>query len=196
MSAITETEEPTRRDFIHIATGAAVVAGTGFYVWPLIDQMNPSADTLSLATIEFDLSAIEEGQQVVAKWQGKPVFLRYRTAGEIAEAGEVDVTALRDQQNDEERLVPGPDGKLKPQYLVAIGICTHLGCIPKFDPKPKNAGRGKAGGEFGGWFCPCHGSHYDNSGRIRKGPAPKNLEIPPYWYVSDTLIEIGKEAQA
>jgi ubiquinol-cytochrome c reductase iron-sulfur subunit len=190
VSALTETDEPTRRDFIHIATGAAVVAGTGFYVWPLIDQMNPSADTLSLATIEFDMSALEEGQQVVAKWQGKPVFIRYRTKIEIEEAEAVDVNSLRDKQTDSDRLVAGPDGKLKPEILVTIGICTHLGCVPLFDPNDER------GGEYRGWFCPCHGSHYDTSGRIRKGPAPKNLEIPPYYYVTDTLISIGKEAGA
>ncbi len=188
MSTPVESDEPTRRDFIHIASGTAVVAGAGFLAWPLIDQMNPSADTLSLATIEFDVSSLEEGAQVVAKWRGKPVFIRYRTAAEIEEARSLDVNVLKDKQTDSERLVPGPDGKLKPQYLVAIGICTHLGCVPLFDPKDTK------GGEYGGWFCPCHGSHYDNSGRIRKGPAPTNLEVPPYWYMSDTVIQIGKEA--
>ncbi|PHR60022.1 MAG: ubiquinol-cytochrome c reductase iron-sulfur subunit [Robiginitomaculum sp.] len=183
-----DTTEPTRRDFIHIASGAASVVGVGFFAWPLIDQMNPSADTMALATIELDISNIEEGQQVVAKWQGKPVFIRYRTPAEIAAADAVDVASLRDKQTDDERLIPGPDGKLKPQYLVAIGVCTHLGCVPLFDPNDEK------GGEYRGWFCPCHGSHYDNSGRIRKGPAPKNLEIPPYWYITDTVLEIGKEA--
>lgn len=190
MSAATETEEPTRRDFIHIATGTTLVAGAGFYAWPLIDQMNPSADTLSLATIDFDISSVEEGQQVIAKWQGKPVFIRYRTAVEIAEANAVDVNSLRDKQTDEDRLIAGPDGKLKPQFLVTIGICTHLGCVPLFDPNDER------GGEYKGWFCPCHGSHYDNSGRIRKGPAPTNLEVPPYWYMTDTLIQIGQEEGA
>ncbi|VAV95316.1 Ubiquinol-cytochrome C reductase iron-sulfur subunit [hydrothermal vent metagenome] len=185
-----DTEQPTRRDFIHIASAGFGLAGVAVYAWPLIDQMNPSADTMSLATIEVDISNLEVGQQLVAKWQGKPVFVRYRTDVEIAEADAVDVSSLRDKQTDDERLVPGPDGKLKPQYLVTVGICTHLGCVPLFDPNDER------GGEYKGWFCPCHGSHYDNSGRIRKGPAPKNLVIPPYWYVSDNVLEIGKEASA
>jgi len=188
VDATTDKEEPTRRDFIHIASGTAVVVGAGFFAWPLIDQMNPAADTLSLATIDFDVSDLEEGQQVVAKWQGKPVFIRYRTKAEIAEAEAVDIDDLKDPQTDNERLIAGPDGKLKPQYLVTIGICTHLGCVPLFDPNDEK------GGEYRGWFCPCHGSHYDNSGRIRKGPAPTNLEIPPYRYMSDTLLQIGTEA--
>ena len=188
VDATTDKEEPTRRDFIHIASGTAVVVGTGFFAWPLIDQMNPAADTLSLATIDFDVSDLEEGQQVVAKWQGKPVFIRYRTKAEIAEADAVDLDDLKDPQTDNERLIAGPDGKLKPEYLVTIGICTHLGCVPLFDPNDEK------GGEYRGWFCPCQGSHYDNSGRIRKGPAPTNLEIPPYRYMSDTLLQIGTEA--
>lgn len=185
-----EKPEPTRRDFIHIAAGSATVVGAGFLAWPFIDQMNPSADTLSLASTEVDLSKVEEGAEITVKWRGKPVFVRYRTAAEIKEADDVDVKTLRDPQTDDERLVPGPDGKLKPEYLIAIGICTHLGCVPLFDP------HNEKGGEYNGWFCPCHGSHYDTSGRIRKGPAPKNLHIPPYRYVSDTVIEIGKEASA
>jgi len=179
---------PTRRDFIHIATGAATIVGVGFVAWPMIDQMNPSADTMSLATIEMDISNIEEGAQIIAKWRGKPVFVRHRTPAEITEANAVNLDELKDKQTDNERLVPGPDGQLKPQYLVTVGVCTHLGCVPLFDPNDDR------GGEYKGWFCPCHGSHYDNSGRIRKGPAPTNLEIPPYWYVSDTVVEIGKEA--
>ena len=166
--------EATRRDFIHIAAGAAA-AGAGVMVaWPLINQMNPAADTLALASIEFDLTKVQEGQQVVIKWQGKPVFVRYRTPAELAkviEEGAVGSPA----QTDAERTKAGHE-----KYLVVIGSCTHLGCVPTFNA-----------GEYGGWFCPCHGSHYDASGRIRKGPAPLNLIVPNYEYMSDTRVKIG-----
>ena len=175
------SSEPSRRDFIYIATGAFGAVGVGLYAWPLIDQMNPSADTTALSTIEVDISGVEEGQQIVAKWQGKPVFIRHRTKKEIDEARAVDVSTLRDPQTDDERLVKDMDGKLQPQNLVMIGICTHLGCVPI----------GDGAGDYDGWFCPCHGSQYDSSGRIRKGPAPKNLAIPPYKYLSEAVIKIG-----
>jgi ubiquinol-cytochrome c reductase iron-sulfur subunit len=186
VTAVAETVEPSaqspsRRDFIYIATGAAGVVGAGMFVWPLIDQMNPAADTTALSTIEVDMSVVEEGQQIVAKWQGKPIFIRHRTKKEIDEARAVDISTLRDPQTDEERLVPDKDGVFEPQYLVMIGICTHLGCVPI----------GNNSGDYDGWFCPCHGSHYDTAGRIRKGPAPKNLYLPPYKYITDTLIKIG-----
>jgi ubiquinol-cytochrome c reductase iron-sulfur subunit len=137
--------------------------------------MNPAADTLALSTIEFDVSKVQEGQQVVITWQGKPVFVRYRTAKEIAEATSASLGDLKDPEADAARVKPGHS-----QYLVVIGSCTHLGCIPTF-----------GSGEFGGWFCPCHGSVYDTSGRIRKGPAPKNLVVPDYAYLTDTRIKIG-----
>lgn len=168
-------EEPTRRDFIHIAAGAAAVGAGVMAAWPLIDQMNPAGDTLALASIEFDLTKVTEGQQVTVKWRGKPLFVRYRTAAEIAAARAVDVSDLKDPALDAERVKDG-----KAQYLVVIGSCTHLGCVPTFGT-----------GDYGGWFCPCHGSHYDTSGRIRKGPAPTNLVVPEYTYLTDTRIKVG-----
>ncbi len=180
-SASTSAQEPTRRDFIYIMTGAVGAVGAGLYAWPLIDQMNPAADTKALSTIEVDMAGVEEGQQIIVKWQGKPVFIRHRTKKEIDEARAVDAASLRDPQTDDQRLVPDMNGNLQPQYLVMIGICTHLGCVPI----------GDGAGDYDGWFCPCHGSQYDSSGRIRKGPAPKNLPLPPYKYLSNTLIKIG-----
>ncbi|GAA0867925.1 ubiquinol-cytochrome c reductase iron-sulfur subunit [Brevundimonas basaltis] len=168
-------QDPNRRDFIHIAAGAAAVGAGAMAAWPLINSMNPAADTLALSTIEFDLTKVQEGQQVVIKWQGKPVFVRYRTPAEIEQARSVSMGALKDPQSDAERVKDGHQ-----QYLVVIGSCTHLGCVPTF-----------GSGDFGGWFCPCHGSHYDTSGRIRKGPAPINLVVPTYEYVSDTRVKIG-----
>ena len=167
--------DASRRDFIHIAAGAAAVGAGAMLAWPLINSMNPAADTLALASIEFDMSKVQEGQQVVIKWQGKPVFVRYRTPKEIQEAVTAPMSALKDPQADGDRVKAGHT-----QYLVLLGNCTHLGCIPTF-----------GAGDFGGWFCPCHGSHYDTSGRIRKGPAPKNLVVPEYDYLSDTRIKIG-----
>jgi ubiquinol-cytochrome c reductase iron-sulfur subunit len=147
-------------------------------IWPLVDNMNPSADVLALASTEVDLSAIEEGMSITVTWRGKPVFIRHRTPAEIEEARSVDVSALRDPQTDEERVE-------KPEWLVMVGVCTHLGCVP-LGQKPTDPH-----GEYGGWFCPCHGSHYDHSGRIRKGPAPVNLEVPEYAFLDDTTIRIG-----
>lgn len=177
----TPSENPSRRDFIYIATAAAGAVGAGLYAWPLIDQMNPAADTKALSTTEVDLSSVEKGQQIIVKWQGKPVFVRHRTQKEIDEARAVDVASLRDPATDEERLVANKNGAYEPQYLIMIGICTHLGCVPI----------GNNSGDYDGWFCPCHGSHYDTAGRIRKGPAPKNLVLPPYQYLTDTLVKIG-----
>ena len=168
-------DDPSRRDFIHIAAAVAAVGGVAAIAWPFIDQMNPAADTLALSSIEFDLGKVAEGQQVVVKWRSKPVFVRNRTAKEIAEAVAVNLSELRDPQTDESRHKPG-----KPQWLILIGICTHLGCVPNFGQ-----------GDYGGWFCPCHGSQYDTSGRIRKGPAPKNLALPDYAFLSDTKVKIG-----
>ncbi len=168
----------TRRDFIHVASATMGAVGAACATWPFIDQMNPAADTLALASTEFDISGIEEGMSVTVVWRGKPVFVRHRTAAEIAEAGEVELDDLPDPQTDADRTQ-------RPEILVLVGICTHLGCVP-LGQKTTDVR-----GDWDGWFCPCHGSHYDISGRIRKGPAPANLEVPPYEYISDTVIRIG-----
>ncbi|GAB4575758.1 MAG: ubiquinol-cytochrome c reductase iron-sulfur subunit [Rhodothalassiaceae bacterium] len=167
--------EATRRDFLYIATAAMGAVGAAYVAWPFIDQMNPSKATLALASIEVDLSPIAPGQSIKVMWRGKPVFVRNRTEKEIAEAKAVDISTLRDPETDEQRTLPGHEN-----WLVMIGVCTHLGCVPL----------GEAG-DFGGWFCPCHGSHYDTAGRIRKGPAPRNLDVPQYAFVSDDRIVIG-----
>ena len=168
-------EDPSRRDFIHIATGTAAVGAVAAIAWPLVDQMNPAADTLALASIEYDIAKVALGQEVTIKWRGKPVFIRHRTPKEIAEAVAADHADLRDPQTDAQRVKPG-----KAEWLILVGTCTHLGCVPLFGQ-----------GDYGGWFCPCHGSVYDTSGRIRKGPAPKNLEVPEYSFLSDTKVKIG-----
>ncbi len=168
----------SRRDFLLYATWAVGAVGTAAALWPFVHSMNPAADTLALSTVDVDLTPIEEGQSITVMWRGKPVFIRYRTPAEIEAARAVNVDDLPDPQPDEERVI-------EPQWLVQVGVCTHLGCIPlgqkPADPK----------GDFGGWFCPCHGSHYDTSGRIRKGPAPANLEVPEYAFLDDTTVRIG-----
>ncbi|MEM6488614.1 MAG: ubiquinol-cytochrome c reductase iron-sulfur subunit [Pseudomonadota bacterium] len=169
-------DEASRRDFLYVATAATGTVVTGAAIWPLVDQMNPSADVLALASIRVDISGVAEGTQIRELWQGKPVFIRHRTAGEIEEARDVALSDLKDPQTDEERALDD-EGK----YLVMLGVCTHLGCVPL----------GDGAGDYNGWFCPCHGSHYDTSGRIRKGPAPYNLEIPPLEMVDETTIQIG-----
>ncbi len=158
---------------LYIATGAASAVAVGAVAWPFIAQMNPDASTLALASTELDIGAIAEGQIVTIKWRGKPVFVRHRTKKEIEEAQNVDVAKLPDPQPDSARVK-------KPEWLVVVGVCTHLGCIPLGHQ-----------GKFDGWFCPCHGSDYDTSGRIRQGPAPRNLEVPEYAFLSDTKIKIG-----
>ena len=172
-------EVPTRRDFLFLATGALGAIGIASVAWPFIDQMNPAADTLALKEIEVDLSAMEVGQAITVKWQGKPVFIRYRTPEEIEEARSVDVADLPDPATDESRVLEAP-------WLIVIGICTHLGCIPQGQLP------GSARGEYGGWLCSCHGSQYDTSGRIRSGPAPQNLHVPPYTFLNETRVLIGK----
>ena len=167
--------DPNRRDFIYIAAGAGAVGAVAAAAIPLIGQMNPAADTLALASIEYDLSKVAEGQQVVIKWRSKPLFVRYRTKKEIQEAQNVDIKTLRDPQADSDRVKKGHE-----QYLIVVGVCTHLGCTPTF-------GEGK----YRGWLCPCHGSVYDTAGRIRSGPAPKNLYLPPYEFESATTVKIG-----
>ena len=158
-----------------IAAIAAAAGGAATLVWPFIDQMNPSADTRALASTEFDLTKVAEGQQVTIKWRGKPLFVRNRTKAEIAKAVADDAAPMKDPATDASRVKPG-----KSQWLIVGGNCTHLGCVPTF-----------GGGEYGGWFCPCHGSVYDTSGRIRKGPAPLNLVVPEYAFLTDTKVKIG-----
>ena len=171
-------EQRGRRDFIVVASYAMAGIGAAAVAWPLIDQMNPAADTLALASIEVDISKIEVGQAITVKWRGKPVFIKHRTEDEINSAQSVELSQLKDPQSDVERVI-------NPQFLVMVGVCTHLGCVPLGQKT------GEIRGEYDGWFCPCHGSHYDSSGRIRKGPAPLNLEIPPYQFASNSLIKIG-----
>jgi len=178
--AHSDTVDEGKRDFIFIATGAAAAAGAASLGWPLVAQMGKAADTLAAGSIEINLANVAEGQQLKMLWRGVPVFVRHRTAAEIAEAENTDVSKCPDPQTDAERLVAKPDGTVDPRYLVMVGVCTHFGCIPV----------GEAG-DFDGWYCPCHGSHYDTSGRIRKGPAPKNMTIPDYTYISDTVIKVG-----
>ncbi|MEM8826659.1 MAG: ubiquinol-cytochrome c reductase iron-sulfur subunit [Pseudomonadota bacterium] len=175
-----EGDEVRRRDFIFVATGAFVGVGAVAAVWPFVDQMNPSADVLALASVDVDLAPIAEGQGIKVSWRGKPVFIRHLTAAEIAEAEAVDASTLRDPQSFEERTIEGHR-----QYLIQVGVCTHLGCIPS------GTAAGEVKGDFGGYFCPCHGSHYDNAGRIRKGPAPTNLVVPDLEFLSDTSVRIG-----
>lgn len=170
-----EGQEPTRRDFIHIAAGAAAVGTVAAIAVPLVHQMNPAADTLAMASTEFDVSKVAEGQQVTIKWRGKPVFIRHRTKAEIESARKAPMSDMKDPEADSLRVKKG-----KEEYLILVGSCTHLGCVPTF-----------GAGEYGGWFCPCHGSAYDTSGRIRKGPAPKNLAVPDYAFLSDTKVKIG-----
>jgi ubiquinol-cytochrome c reductase iron-sulfur subunit len=170
-------EDINRRDFLYLATAAVGAIGVVSVVWPFVDQMNPAADTLALSTTEIDLAQVEVGQSITVTWRGKPVFVRHRTDEEIAQARDVAVEDLPDPQPDDGRV-------LEPQWLIVVGVCTHLGCIP-LGQKP-----GDPRGDYGGWFCPCHGSHYDTSGRIRKGPAPENLLVPDYAF-DGTLVRIG-----
>lgn len=185
-------DEPNRRDFLVIAGNAFAAVGGAVALWPFVQQMNPDKSALALASTEVDLAPVKAGQAITIMWRGKPVFIRNRTADEVKAAQDVKLSDLPDDvarnpngppdapASDANRTIKG-----KENWLVTIGICTHLGCIPK------GQGIGDAKGDYGGWFCPCHGSHYDTSGRIRKGPAPRNLDIPPYAFVSDTKIKIG-----
>jgi ubiquinol-cytochrome c reductase iron-sulfur subunit len=183
-----DTTEPNRRDFLYVATGMVGVVGAASVAWPFIDQMRPDASTRALASIEVDVTAVEPGMSLTVKWRGKPVFIRNRTEKEIEEAKAVALADLKDPiarnanvaadapATDEDRAA----GEGKENWLVMVGVCTHLGCVPL----------GQAG-DFGGWFCPCHGSHYDTAGRIRKGPAPENLAVPVFEFISDTKIRVG-----
>jgi len=174
--ATTSPESQPRRDFLTLTAQAMGLVGGAALIWPFVDSMNPSADVLALSSIEVDISAIAEGQEIKVMWRGKPVFIRHRTAKNIEEAKAVNLAELRDPETDDVRVKKG-----KEQWLIMVGVCTHLGCIPI----------GSGGGEYDGWFCPYHGSHYDASGRIRKGPAPKNLLVPEYTFLSETKVKIG-----
>ncbi len=165
----------TRRDFIMLTASAVAGVGAAAFAWPLIDSLNPSADVLALSSTEVNLSSIEKGQLITVMWRGKPVFVRRRTDAEIKAAEEAKLDSLPDPESDDARVKKG-----KEEWLIVVGVCTHLGCVPMGNQ-----------GDFGGWLCPCHGSHYDTSGRIRKGPAPKNLAVPPYEFISDNTIKIG-----
>ena len=178
-----EQIDEERRDLIHIATIAVAGAGAAACAVPIVGQMLPAADTKAASSLEVPIDKIAEGSEVRVLIGGKPFFVRHRTAAEIAEAQNVDVTNLPDPQTDDERLVADTSGNLNPAILVTSGSCTHLGCVP--------VGPGNNTGDFGGWYCPCHGSHYDTSGRIRKGPAPTNLPVPTYEYVSASVIKIS-----
>lgn len=194
---MTHTDEThaTRRDFLYYATAGAGAVLTGAAVWPLVNQMNPSADVIALSSIRVDVSGVAPGTQLTVLWQGKPVFIRHRTGAEIQEArSEDDVVASMpdgDARNenmgegveatDANRTIPSPEGEADGAWIVQMGVCTHLGCVPL----------GDGAGEYGGWFCPCHGSHYDLSGRIRKGPAPENLPIPVASFVDATTVQLG-----
>lgn len=185
--SVHDTAEPNRRDFLYIATGAAGVVGAVSLAWPFIDQMNPDAATLALASIDVDISQVAEGQSIIAKWRGKPIVIRQRTDKEVQEAKAAKVDDLKDPlarndnlasdapATDENRSAPG-----KEKWFVMVQVCTHLGCIPLGESGP-----------YGGWFCPCHGSIYDTAGRIRSGPAPENMPVPVYKFTSDTTVRIG-----
>lgn len=183
--AVTDTAEPTRRDFLYIATGSVAAVGSAAFVWPLIHQMNPDASVRALASIEVDISALTEGQSVTVKWRGNPVFIRYRTAKEIEEARAVNLDDLIDNLARNANIEGGAqatdENRAKNEkIIVMLGVCTHLGCVPLGQQ-----------GDFGGWYCPCHASHYDTAGRIRKGPAPENLPVPQYEFVTDSKLKIG-----
>ena len=168
----------TRRDFLYLTAAAMGAVGAAAVAWPIIDSMNPAADVRALSSTEVDLSPVEEGMAITVIWRGNPVFVRHRTAAEIEAARGVALDDLPDPQTDEDRVQ-------KAEWLIMVGLCTHLGCIPKGQRVGDNKG------DWDGWFCPCHASHYDTSGRIRKGPAPRNLDVPPYEFLDDTTIHIG-----
>ena len=191
-----ETIDSNRRDFLFIATGAVATVGTALATWPLIYQMNPDASVLAMSTVEIDLAATAEGQAITVKWRGNPVFVRHRTAKEIAAAKAVKLDELKDPiarnenikdgepATDENRVIGG-----KERFLIMVGVCTHLGCVPIGNEGDYTVLEGNA--KTGGWLCPCHGSHYDTAGRIRKGPAPENLLVMKYTYLTDTKVRIG-----
>ena len=172
--------DPARRDMLKMVTGFAAAIGTAAIAWPLIDSMNPARDVLALSSIDVDLAPVTEGQAITVVWRGKPIFVRNRSAEEVKAAQDTALKDLNDPESDAARVKAG-----KEKWLVVVGICTHLGCVP-LGNKPTDPR-----GEYGGWFCPCHGSQYDVSGRVRHGPAPANLPVPPYAFTGDTKIKIG-----
>lgn len=183
--AASDTAEPTRRDFLYIATGGVAAVGAAAAAWPIIYQMNPDASVLALSSIEVDVASLAEGQSITVKWRGNPVFIRYRTAAEIEAARAVPLGDLKDDLARNANI--GDDSPATDQnratnesYIVMVGVCTHLGCVPLGQR-----------GDYNGWYCPCHGSHYDTAGRIRRGPAPENLAVPQYEFIDDTVIRIG-----
>ena len=186
MAHAADDDGTTRRDFLYVSTGAAGAVTVGAAVWPLVNQMNPSADVQALSSIQVDVSEVEPGQQITALWRGKPVFIRRRTEEEITAARDTPLSELPDgdARNDNLGVADAEDQNRAMdeagEWLVMIGVCTHLGCVPLGDA-----------GDFNGWFCPCHGSHYDTSGRIRRGPAPENLPVPVAAFISDTVIKLG-----
>lgn len=175
----TEKIQETKRDFLYLTTAAMGAVAAGAAIWPFVDSMNPAADVLALSTTEVDISSVAVGQAITVMWRGSPVFIRRRSEAEIKEARSVDPIKLPDPQKDEERVKQGKD-----EWLILVGVCTHLGCVPGNKSSDSK-------GDFGGWLCPCHGSHYDTSGRIRKGPAPHNLAVPPYQFMTEKTILIG-----
>jgi ubiquinol-cytochrome c reductase iron-sulfur subunit len=190
-----QAAEPTRRDFLYVATGTLGAVGAVLSLWPLVDQMNPSADVLALASIEIDLTPIMPGQAVTFTWRSHPLFVRRRTAQEIAAARAVKLEDLLDPlarnanlpdnapATDENRLAPS--ALTKPEWLILVGVCTHLGCTPQASTANSKQG------DYGGWLCHCHGSQYDSAGRVRVGPAPRNLDVPVYAFLTDTRLKIG-----
>ncbi|MFM9940187.1 MAG: ubiquinol-cytochrome c reductase iron-sulfur subunit [Hyphomicrobiaceae bacterium] len=189
----TVRDDATRRDVLMVASGAFAAVGAAASLWPLLQQMNPDATTLALANIEVDLAPVALGQSITVMWRGKAVFIRHRTPAEIDASAAVTADKLIDKKarmagrpedaaaSDANRVKPG-----RPQWLVVVGVCTHLGCVPQ------GQRLGERRGDHGGWFCSCHGSQYDAAGRVRVGPAPANLEVPPYHFITDTVIEIGR----
>ena len=173
-----DKDSNNRRDFLYLSSMTIGGVGIAAFMWPFLKSMNPAEDTLALGSTEVDLSDISIGQSITVKWRGRPVFIRRRTQEEIVEANSVDVASLRDPMEDKDRVQ-------QEEWLVLEGVCTHLGCVPLGQKMTDTKG------EYNGWFCPCHGSHYDTSGRVRKGPAPDNLPVPPYKFISDTKIIIG-----
>lgn len=187
-----DPKEPSRRDFIFLATGAFAAVGVASIAWPIVDQMNPDATALALSKIEVDISQLDRGQAITVKWRGKPVFIRRRTDEEIQMASRVDIDSLPDNNARNYNLRPDSSASDENrsldengEWLVMVGVCTHLGCVPK------GQSLGDSKGDFGGWYCPCHGSHYDTAGRIRKGPAAKNLDIPAAEFINQNVIRIG-----
>ena len=171
-------KEETRRDFLHVSTITIGAIGSATFMWPFIKSMNPAEDTLALGTTEVDISNIDEGQSITVTWRGKPVFIRKRSKEDIAEAKNAKLSNLPDPEKDSDRVK-------KEDWLILVGVCTHLGCVPSGQKVSDKKG------DFNGWYCPCHGSHYDTSGRIRKGPAPDNMEVPPYKFLNDNTVLIG-----